>query len=344
MAAINLLGIDFGASYVRIYDPDSGNMYIEEPAVMALNIDGDVAPEVGTRAYHMLGREPMGLEVIRPIINGSVPRMEVFRALLIYFFKTALNQGKGLFKRPRVLISVSWRPTVMEERQIVRSLLEAGARRVQLIARPLAAAVGAGVDVLGQRARLVIDIGADSSHPAVISRGRVQDIRGIEPFFGGDGFSKAIYDYVKTTKAVLGPQTLELIKKDYGTMVDGEEAVQVVRGQNPLTGMPVEITLSKTELDEALTPAIDLFVQEVKSMIQTVVAPEIASDIYENGLLLTGGGAHLDLIAREISERLKLECQVPTNAEACVAIGCGRILQNLDRFNPLLTSSKQKRG
>lgn len=344
MAAINLLGIDFGASQVRMFDPDANNMYIDEPALMALNTDSDVAPEVGKGAYQMLGREPMGLEVIRPIINGTVPRMEVFRALLVHYFKTALSQRSGLFKRPRVLISVSWRPTVMEERQIVRSLLEAGARRVQLIPRPLAAAVGAGVDVLGQRSRLVIDIGADSSHPAIINRSRVQEVRGIEPFFGGDGFSKAIYDYVKTTKAVLGPQTLEQIKRDYGTMVDGEEGVQTVRGQNPLTGMPVEITLSKAELDEALAPMIDLFIQEVKSMIQTVVAPEVASDIYENGLLLTGGGAHLEVIAREISERLKLECQVPSNAEACVAIGCGRIIQNLDRFGSLLSSSKQKRA
>lgn len=344
MAAINLLGIDFGASYVRMYDPDAAEMYIDEPALLALNLDSDVAPEAGKGAYRILGREPIGLEVIRPIINGSVPRVEVFRALLVHFFKQALEERPGIFKRPRVLISVSWRPTVMEDRQIIRSLLEAGARRVQIISRPLAAAVGAGADVLGQRARLVVDIGADSSHPAVISRGRVQDLRGIEPFVGGDFFSKAIYDHVKATKAVLGPQTLEKVKRDYGTMTDEEDGAQKVRGVDHLTGMPVEITLTKKELDDALAPAIDRFVEEIKAIIQTVVAPEVASDIYENGLLLTGGGAELGALAQALSDRLKIECQVPVNPGSYVAIGCGRILQDLDTYGELLTPNKTKRG
>lgn len=326
----NDLSIDLGTANTLIYMRDRG-IVLNEPSVVAIrNSHGQkVIEAVGVDAKRMLGRTPGNIVAIRPLKDGVIADFQVTEKMLQHFIKK-VHESKWFTPSPRVLVCVPCQATEVEKRAIRESVLSAGARVVHLIDEPMAAAIGAGLPVEEASGSMVVDIGGGTTEVAILSLSGTVYSDSVR--IGGDRFDEAISSYVRRKYgSVIGDATAERIKHEIGTAFAGSEVREIdVRGRNLAEGVPKAFTLCNDEVLESLQEPLATIVQAVKRALEQS-PPELASDIAERGIVLTGGGALLRDVDQLLTHETGLPVIVAEDPLTCVARGGGKVLELLDR-------------
>ncbi|MCV2402905.1 rod shape-determining protein [Marinomonas sp. C2222] len=326
----NDLSIDLGTANTLIYVRGRG-IVLDEPSVVAIRHNGNqkVLASVGADAKRMLGRTPGNITAIRPMKDGVIADFHVTEKMLQDFIKK-VHENSFFKPSPRVLVCVPCKSTQVERRAIKESALGAGARQVYIIEEPMAAAIGAGLPVAEASGSMVIDIGGGTTEIAIISLNGIVTSESIR--VGGDRFDEAIITYVRRQYgSLIGDATAERIKQEIAMAYHTGDELQIdVRGRNLAEGIPRSFTLSSSEILEALQEPLAQIVQGIKAVLEQS-PPELAADIGETGLMLTGGGALLREIDRLISEETGLPVIVAEDPLTCVARGGGMALEMIDR-------------
>jgi rod shape-determining protein MreB len=325
----NDLSIDLGTANTLIYVRDKG-IVLDEPSVVAIRIHNGqkIIEAVGTDAKRMLGRTPGNITAIRPLKDGVIADFQVTEKMLQHFI-AKVHENSFIKPSPRVLICVPCKSTQVERRAIRESAYGAGARDVRLIEEPMAAAIGAGLAVEEASGSMVVDIGGGTTEIAIISLNGIVYSESVR--VGGDRFDEAIVTHVRRTYgSLIGEATAERIKEEIGSAFPSSEIREIdVRGRNLAEGVPRSFTLSSDEILEALQEPLTSIVQAVKSALEQS-PPELASDIAESGIVLTGGGALLRDIDRLISGETGLPVVVAEDPLTCVARGGGKAMEIMD--------------
>lgn len=316
------IGIDLGTASVLVYVKGKG-IVLREPSVVAIDKNTDRILKVGREAQQMLGRTPGNITAVRPLRDGVISQYQVTLKMIQYFIKRAC--GTVLF-RPRVIICVPSGITEVEERAVVDAATQAGAKKTYLIEEPVAAAIGAGIDISMPNGHMVVDIGGGTTDIAVISLNGVVVSESIK--VAGDKFDEAIIRYVRRRHNVLiGERTAEAIKIKVGSAWERDEPCWVeVKGRCLAQGLPRLIRISSLEMPEALEEPITQIVEAVCSVIERT-PPELIGDILANGIVMTGGGSLLYGLDRLIANVTGVKTRVADKAVSCVAIGTGRSLE-----------------
>lgn len=334
----NDLSIDLGTANTLIYVRERG-IVLDEPSVVAIRHHNGqkIVEAVGVEAKRMLGRTPGNITAIRPLKDGVIADFQVTEKMLQHFIKK-VHENNWFQPSPRVLICVPCLSTEVEKRAIRESALGAGAREVRLIEEPMAAAIGAGLKTSEANGSMVVDIGGGTTEIAIISLNGVVYSDSVR--IGGDRFDEAIVNYVRRNYgSIIGDATAERIKQEVGCAFAGSEVREIdVRGRNLAEGVPRSFTLNSDEILDALQEPLAAIVQAVKSALEQS-PPELASDIAESGIVLTGGGAMLRDIDRLLSNETGLPVIVAEDPLTCVARGGGMAMDMMDKRNIDLLSS-----
>lgn len=324
------LSIDLGTANTLIYVKERG-IILDEPSVVAIRMhNGQKSIEaVGKEAKRMLGRTPGNIQAIRPLKDGVIADFQVTEKMLQHFI-AKVHESKFIRPSPRVLICVPCMSTQVERRAIRESALSAGAREVKLIEEPMAAAIGAGLQVDEATGCMVVDIGGGTTEIAIISLNGVVYRDSIR--IGGDRFDEAIISYVRRKYgSLIGDSTAERIKQEVGSAFKSDELREIdVRGRHLAEGVPRSFTLTNDEIQSALEEPLDAMMRSVKLALEQS-PPELAADIAENGIVLTGGGALLTDLDKRISNETGLPVVVAEDPLTCVARGGGKALELMDR-------------
>ena len=317
------LGIDLGTANVLIY-VDGKGVVIREPAVVAVDKNTGNILEVGAAARNMLGRTPGNVVAMHPLKDGVISDHEMTVKMLQSLFRDA-SKSSIFTPKPRVVICVPSGVTEVEERTVINAAIDAGARRVYLIEEPLAAAMGAGLDIRGPSGQMVVDIGCGTTDIAVLSLNGVAASSSIK--IAGSAFDEAIGRYVRRKHGiVIGQVTAEDVKIQIGCVYPRPENVSMnVKGRDAKTGMPRELTLLSSEIYEVLRRPARQIADEVLSVLEET-SPELVSDIAENGITLTGGGSQIWGMDKLLTERTGIACTLADDPDSCVAYGCGKSL------------------
>ena len=317
------LGIDLGTSNVLIYVDGSG-VILREPTVVAVDKNTGKILQVGSAARNMLGRTPANLVAMHPLKDGVISDHEMTVKMLQQLFRVAAKT-KFFTPKPRVVICVPSGVTEVEERTVINAAIEAGARRVYLIEEPLAAALGANLDIGGPNGHMVVDIGGGTTDIAVLTLNGVAVSSSIKT--AGIAMDDAIVKHVRRNYGVIiGATTAEEAKIQVGCVYPrGEDASIAVKGRDAKSGMPRELVLTASELYEALRRPAKIIADEVLSVLEDA-SPELVSDIAQNGITLTGGGSQIWGMAQLLTEKTGISCVVADDPQSCVAFGCGKSL------------------
>ena len=319
----NDLGVDLGNSNVLIY-ADGKGLVVREPCVVAVDKNTGNILQVGAAARNMLGRTPGNVVAMKPLRDGIISDHEMTVKLLSALFRNA-TKASMFTPKPRVVISVPSGVTEVEERSVINAAIEAGARRVFLIEEPLAAALGAGLDIKGAKGHLVVDIGGGTTDIAVLSMNGVAVSASLK--VAGDAFDEAIARYVRREHGVvIGQVTAETIKIQLGQVYPrSDERSMIVKGRDAKTGMPRTVTLVASEIYEVLRRPARQIADEVLAVLEQT-SPELVSDISETGITLTGGCSQIWGMPELLMERTGINCIVADDPDSCVAYGCGKSL------------------
>ena len=330
----NDLAIDLGTANTLIYMRDKG-IVLDEPSVVAIRQEGGPNGKktilaVGKEAKQMLGRVPGNIEAIRPMKDGVIADFTITEQMLKQFIKM-VHETKLLKPSPRIIICVPCGSTQVERRAIRESALGAGASQVYLIEEPMAAAIGAGLPVSEASGSMVVDIGGGTTEVGVMSLGGMVYKGSIR--VGGDKFDEAIINYIRRNYGMLiGEQTSEAIKKTIGSAFPGSEVKDMeIRGRNLSEGIPTSFTVTSNEILEALTDPLNQIVTAVKVALEQT-PPELAADIADRGMMLTGGGALLRDLDRLLLEETGLPVHVAEDPLTCVVRGSGMALERMDKL------------
>ena len=326
------MAIDLGTANTLIYVSGQG-VILDEPSVVVVKNEGGFRAKrtvlaVGNEAKAMIGRVPTGLEAIRPMKDGVIADFTVTELMIKYFIKK-IYKNSLLRPSPRIVICVPCGSTQVERRAIRESALGAGASQVFLLEEPLAAAIGAGINISEAVGSMVVDIGGGTTEIGVISLGGMVYKSGVR--VGGDKFDEAIVTYVRRNYGILiGDQTAEALKIKIGMAYPGLEILEMeVNGRNLNQGMPQSFTITSSEIMEALTDPMNELVSAIKLALENT-PPELGADISERGVMMTGGGALLRGLDRLVQEETGLPVLIAEDPLGCVARGCGMVLDNLD--------------
>ncbi len=337
------MAIDLGTANTLVYVKGRG-VVLNEPSVVAI---ADVRGKkqvlaVGEAAKQMLGRTPANISTIRPLRDGVIADFEVAEEMIKHFIRKA--QRRRRFASPLIIVCVPSGSTAVERRAIQESAESAGARKVLLIEEPMAAAIGAGLPVTEPSGSLIVDVGGGTTEVAVISLGGIVYSRSIR--MGGDKMDEAIISYIRRSHNLLiGESTAERIKIDIGaaTPDDADNGLvqdgptQEVKGRDLMNGVPREILVSRRQIAESLAEPVAAIVEAVKVALENT-PPELAADIMEKGIVLTGGGALLYRLDQVLREATGLSVVVAEQPLSCVALGTGRALEEMKRLRNVLTS------
>ena len=317
------IGIDLGTATVLVYIKGQG-IVIREPSVVAIDKDTNTILAVGEEARRMLGRTPGNIVAIRPLREGVISNYEVTEKMLQYFIEKAM--GKRSFVKPTIAVCVPSSVTEVEKRAVEDATRQAGARRVQIIEEPIAAAIGSGIDISRACGSMVVDIGGGTTDIAVISLGGTVVSYSLK--IAGDNFDDAIIRYIRKKHNVLiGERTAEDLKIKIGTAFERTIPVSMdVRGRNLITGLPKNFTVTSDEMLEALQESVAAIAEAVHGVLEKT-PPELAADIYERGIVMTGGGSLLYGLDKLIQSRTGIHAMVAEDAVSCVAIGTGRYIE-----------------
>lgn len=319
------IGIDLGTANVLIYVKGQG-IVLNEPSVMAIEADTKKPLAVGSEARNMLGRTPGKVKAIRPMRDGVIADFDLTEMMLNKFL-SKIN-GKGLFSKPRILICCPSNITGVEKNAIREAAERTGAKRVFIEEEPKVAAIGAGLDISKPNGSMVIDIGGGTTDIAILSLGDIVTSASIR--IAGDTFDSDIMKYIKAKhKLLIGERTAEEIKINIGTVYeDSKKEKMEVRGRDLASGLPISKTITSKEILEALKDSVDVIVHTAKNVLETT-PPELAADIIESGIVLTGGGALLDGLDQVLEEELQVPVYIAESPLTCIAEGTGILLENL---------------
>ena len=317
------IGIDLGTATVLVYIKGQG-IVIREPSVVAIDKDTNTILAVGEEARRMLGRTPGNIVAIRPLREGVISNYEVTEKMLQYFIEKAM--GKRSFVKPTIAVCVPSSVTEVEKRAVEDATRQAGARRVHIIEEQIAAAIGSGIDISRACGSMVVDIGGGTTDIAVISLGGTVVSYSLK--IAGDNFDDAIIRYIRKKHNVLiGERTAEDLKIKIGTAFERTIPVSMdVRGRNLITGLPKNFTVTSDEMLEALQESVAAIAEAVHGVLEKT-PPELAADIYERGIVMTGGGSLLYGLDKLIQSRTGIHAMVAEDAVSCVAIGTGRYIE-----------------
>ena len=320
------IGIDLGTASVLVYVKGKG-VVLNEPSVVAIDKNTGKLLKVGAEAQAMLGRTPGNIVAIRPLREGVISDYDMTERMLREFLHKVVG-GFQLFK-PRVIICVPSGITEVEERAVVDAGIQAGARRVYLIEEPVAAAIGAGIDISKPDGHMVVDIGGGTSDIAVISLSGVVESASIK--VAGDQFNEAIVKYMRRKHNVLvGERTAEMMKMRIGCVFPKEQETSIeIKGRCLVTGLPKVINVSSTEMLEAFEEPVERILEAVHGVLERT-PPELVADISNNGIVMTGGGSLVDGFDKLIEARTGIHTVVAEGAISCVAEGTGRSLDSLN--------------
>ncbi len=324
----NDLGIDLGTANTLVYVKDKG-IVINEPSVVAVNMRTDQILAVGTEASKMVGRTPAHIIATKPLVDGVISDFEVTEKMLNYFIKKVHIERFGFSPRPRVVIGIPLDITEVERKAVEDAALSAGSRNVYLIEQPMAAAIGARLPVQDSRGVMVVDIGGGTTDIAVISLGGIVTSRSLK--VAGNELNEDIIRYARDYfNILLGERTAEHVKIKIGSAdVLSEPLLMKVRGRDLVTGLPKEIIMDDSQIREALTRTVRIIVDNIKTTIENT-PPELVSDIFEQGLLLTGGGALLKNLDRLISESTGVPVIIAEDPLTCVVRGTAVLIDDID--------------
>ena len=328
MAAATDIGIDLGTASILVYAKGKG-IVLKEPSVVAYDKDADKVKAIGEEARQMIGRTPGNIMAIRPLRQGVISDYVITEKMLRYFIQKAM--GRRGFRKPRIVICVPSGVTDVERRAVEEATYQAGAREVTIVEEPIAAAIGAGIDITRPCGNMIVDIGGGTTDIAVISLGGIVVSTSIR--VAGDDFNEAIIRYVRKNHGLfIGEQTAEAVKIRIGTAYrQAENMTMEIKGRNVVTGLPKTVTLTSEEIREALLDAVSQIVDAVHNVLEKT-PPELAADVSERGIVLTGGGALLDGLEEIISERTGINTMTAENPAMVVALGTGQYVEIMSEF------------
>ncbi|MDQ6959380.1 MAG: rod shape-determining protein [Mariprofundaceae bacterium] len=330
------IAIDLGTANTLIYVRGEG-IVLDEPSVVAIHVGGGKNDRrvlaVGGDAKRMLGRTPGTIQTIRPLKDGVIADFVITEAMLKQFIRKVHQRNWGL--SPRIVICVPYGSTPVERKAIRDTGLTAGAREVYLIEEPMAAAIGADLPVTEASGSLVVDIGGGTSEIAVISYGGIVYSRSVR--VGGDKMDEAIINHLRRKYSLLiGSATSENIKIELGSAYPQEQRREMdIKGRDLINGVPKSLSLDDSEILEAITEPVNAIIEGIKVCLERT-PPELAADIVDKGIVLTGGGALLVGLDQLLREETALPVTVAENPLHCVVLGCGRVLEELDRMRDVL--------
>lgn len=323
------IGIDLGTANVLVHIKGSG-VVLNEPAVVAVSSESRAVLAVGEEAHRMVGRTPGNIIAIRPLRDGVIADFEITEMMLRHFINLA--GGKRWLSHPRVLICAPTDITSVEQKAIKEAVERAGAKEVFLEEEPKAAAIGAGMDIYQPSGNMVVDIGGGTTDVAVISMGDVVTASSIK--VAGDKFDVSIAKYIKDKyKLLIGERTAEQIKVTIGSVYpQGVDDQMDIRGRDLVSGLPLTVTITSSEAREALWDPIISIVSACKNVLERT-PPELAADIIDRGIIVTGGGAKLHGLEQLLAEKLKVPIIIADDPMHCVVKGTGMMLDNLDKIS-----------
>jgi rod shape-determining protein MreB len=328
------MAIDLGTANTLVVLKGQG-VVLNEPSVVAIinEMGKKTVLAVGDEAKTMLGRTPGNIQAIRPLKDGVIADFIVTEEMIKHFIKKV--HIKNTFANPRILICVPTGSTPVERKAIQDSALAAGARRVQLIEEPIAAAIGAGLPISEATGSMIVDIGGGTTEIAVMSLGGVVFSKSLR--VAGDAMDGAIISYMrKKFNLLIGESTAEKIKKEIGTAIPTSNNVFLMKGRDIRTGTPKEISLTEEDACEALMPILNQMLAAIKEALENT-PPELSADLVDMGLVLTGGGALLKNIDKLISKDTGLPVTIADNPLECVALGTGKALENEEIFSTMMS-------
>jgi rod shape-determining protein MreB len=331
------MGIDLGTANTLVHVKGKG-IVLSEPSVVAIQRDTGEVLAVGEEAKQMIGRTPGNIVAIRPLKDGVIADFDVTQAMLKYFIRKSIDTKS--FIRPRVIVGVPSGVTEVEKRAVIDATIQAGAREAYLIEEPMAAAIGAGLPVHEPTGNMVVDIGGGTTEVAVISLGGIVTSRSIR--VGGDEMDEAIIQYIKRTyNLMIGERTAEEVKVTIGAAIaPAVDQTMEIRGRDLVSGLPKTLTIKASEVQQALSEPVSSIVEAVKVTLEKT-PPELASDIMDRGIVMTGGGSLLKGLDRLLSRETGMPVHISEDALLCVCMGTGRALESIDLLKRVLMSPKK---
>lgn len=323
------IGIDLGTANTFVYVKGKG-VVLREPSVVAIQKgkDKDILLAVGAEAKEMIGRTPGNIMAIRPMKDGVIADFDITLEMLRHFISLAYR--RSIFRRkPRLAVCVPSGVTAVEERAVKEASVQAGARDVYLIEEPMAAAIGAGLPVSEPNGSMIVDVGGGTTDAAIISLGGIVTHRSIR--VGGDDIDESIIHYIKRKyNLMIGERTAENIKINVGSAMPGKgDSTMLVRGRDMVTGLPKNLELTATEINAAMQDPIFAILEAIKITLEKT-PPELAADIMDRGIVMTGGGSLLTAFDKMISKETGIPVVLAENPLDCVVIGTGKVLEHLD--------------
>ncbi|MFI3236888.1 MAG: rod shape-determining protein [Lachnospiraceae bacterium] len=319
------IGIDLGTASILVYIRGKG-VVLKEPSVVAFDRDTNKIKAIGENARLMLGRTPGNIIAVRPLRQGVISDYTVTEKMMKYFIQKAL--GKRLFRKPRIAVCVPSGVTEVEKKAVEDAIYQAGAREVSIIEEPIAAAIGAGIDISKPCGNMIVDIGGGTSDIAVISLGGTVVSASIK--IAGDDFDEAIVRFLrKRHNLLVGERSAEDLKIKIGCVFRSkEEEFMDIRGRDLVTGLPMTVSVSSYELEEALRDTVEQIVDTIHSVLEKT-PPELAADIADRGIVLTGGGCLVSGLEELIHERTGIDTMTAEDPLTAVAIGTGKFVEFL---------------
>lgn len=332
------MGIDLGTANSLVSMRGKG-IILSEPSVVAIQKDTKAVLAVGEEAKRMLGRTPGNIIAIRPLKDGVIADFDITQAMLSYFIKKVFKSRT--FVHPRVVIGVPSGATEVEKRAVIEAAIQAGAKEAYLIEEPMAAAIGAGLPINEPTGNMIVDIGGGTSEVAVISLGGIVTSRSAR--IGGDKMNEAIIQFIKKEYSLtIGERTAEDVKIKIGSAFPMEEERSMdVRGRDLISGLPKTISVGSVEIREALAEPVSGIVEAVKLALEKT-PPELSSDLIDRGIMMSGGGSLLYGLDLLIRQETKMPVHIAENPLCCVALGAGKVLEEIDTLKQVLLNSLRK--
>ncbi len=331
------LGIDLGTATTLVFVKGEG-IILCEPSVVAINKDTDKVLAIGNEAKGMLGRTPGNIVAIRPMRDGVIADFEVTEMMLRHFITKSHN--RSAFVRPRIVIGVPSGITGVEKRAVLDAAMQAGAREAYLVEEPMAAAIGANLPISEPAGSMIVDVGGGTTEVAVLALGGIVVSKSIR--VAGDEMDEAIISHCrKNYNLLVGERTAEQIKIDLGSAYPlGEERTVEVRGRDLVTGLPKTLTLTSSEVRDALSEPVSTVVDAVRMTLEKT-PPELAADIMDRGIVMAGGGSLLRGLDKHLSQETDMSVYVVDDPLSCVAYGTGKILDEIENLKKILIMPKR---
>jgi len=333
---IKKIGIDLGTANILVFLPGEG-IVVNEPSVVAISLVDNKVLAVGNEAKEMLGRTPEAITAMRPLKDGVIADYRITEAMLRYF----INKVAGGFRlfRPEVMVSIPAGVTSTERRAVVDATVKAGAKTAYVVKEPILAAIGAGIPINSAAGNMIVDIGGGTSEVAIISLGGV--VAAHSARVGGNKIDQAIADFIKKKHGLaIGERTAEEIKITIGSAIPQmKDEYMEVRGRDLIAGLPKTIRVSANEITEAIQDELREIINAIKKVLQET-PPELAADVIDKGMILSGGGALLRHLDQLISKTTGVPCYVADEPLLCVAKGTGIALENLDMYKRTIMLTK----